>query len=225
VTRFSYLAAPALLLGYGVARLIDGLDGSYGPGWAWTIGHLFFGTSLTLFGVVLFGLRQELRRHRAIATTALAAGLVGLLVFIRSVIVDLIVGFQGVSRADMDRIYPRYDGFPGGLPTTLTRVLDNVGPALFIVGLLTLVIQLAVIRPRRLPWRSPVLIAIGFACITVHPDLLPVAGAVMLIGLLPMRAQGAASTFSGASGEIRNVECPHLVGSSDGYQESPAAGE
>jgi hypothetical protein len=225
VTRFSYLAAPALLLGYGVARLIDGLDGHYGPGWAWTIGHVFFGISLTLFGVVLAGLRREVPRYRVIATAALAAGVVGLLVFIRSVIVDLIVGFQGVSRADMDRIYPRYDGFPGGLPTALTRVLDNLGPALFIAGFLMLVIQLAVVRPRRLSWRSPMLIAIGFACITVNLELLPVAGAVMLTGLLPMRAQRADSTLSGASGEVGNVESPQLVGGSDGHQESPAAGE
>jgi hypothetical protein len=225
VPRFSYLAAPALLLGYGVARLIDGLDGHYGPGWAWTIGHLFFGISLTLFGVMLVGLRRAVSRYRVLAAAALAAGLVGLLVFIRSVIVDLIVGFQAASRADMDRIYPRYDGFPGGLPTALTRVLDNVGPALFIVGLLTLIILLAIVRPRRLPWRSPALIAIGFACITVRLELLPLAGAVILIGLLPMRAQRADSTLSGASGEVCDVESPQLVGGSDGHQESPAAGE
>jgi hypothetical protein len=191
MTRLSYIAAPALLIAYGVARLIDGLDGSYGPGSAWTIGHVFFGISLTLFGVVLFGLRREAPSYRAIATTAVAAALVGLLVFIRSVVVDLVVGFQGIDRADMDRIYPRYDGFPVGLPAAFTRVLDNVGPALFIVGLLTLVIQLAAISPRRLPWRSPVLIAIGFACITANLDLLPVAGAGMALGLLPMRAQRA----------------------------------
>jgi hypothetical protein len=186
VPRFSYIAAPALLLAYGVARLIDGLDGSYGPGPAWTIGHLLFGGGLTLFGVVLFGLRQEVSRYRVIATAAAAVGLAGLLVFIRSVVVDLIVGFQGADRADMDRIYPRYDGFPGGLPTAFYRIVDNVGPAFFILGLLTLLIQLAVVRPRRLPWWSPVLVAIGFACSTVNLDLLPAAGALMLLGLLPV---------------------------------------
>jgi hypothetical protein len=185
VPRFPYLAAPALLVAYGVARQIDGLDGSYGPGPTWTIGHVFFGVGLTMFGVVLIGLRQEVTRHRAIATTAVAAGLAGLLVFIRSVVVDLIVGFQGADRADMDRIYPRLNGFPGVLPASFYRVLDNVGPALFIAGLLALLIQLAALRPRRLPWWSPVLVAIGFACITVNLELLPTAGAVMLLGLLP----------------------------------------
>jgi hypothetical protein len=37
-----FVAAPALIFGYGVVRLIDGLDGEYGPGLTWIIGHLLF---------------------------------------------------------------------------------------------------------------------------------------------------------------------------------------
>ncbi len=184
--RFSCLTAPALLLAYGVTRLIDGLDDSYGPGPAWTIGHLFFLAGMVLFGVVLVGLCRQTPRLRVIAIGAAIVGVVGLLAFVRGIMIDLIVGFRGIDRADMDRIYPRYDGWPGGMPTAFTAVFDNVGPALFIVGLLALTLQLAIVRPRRLPWWSPLLVALGFALITVDLDLMPVAGAVLLLALLPM---------------------------------------
>jgi hypothetical protein len=186
LTRLAYLLAPALLLAYGVARLIDGMDGSYGPGPAWTIGHLFFLAGLILFGVVLVGLRRQTPRFRIIATGAVGVGLVGLLAFVRGIVIDLIVGSQGINRADMDRIYPHYDGWPGGMPRAFTGVLDNVGPALFIVGLLALTIQLAIMRPRPLAWWSPVLVALGFALINVDLDLLPAGAAALLLALLPM---------------------------------------
>ena len=53
--RFAYIGAPALVTAYGLARLIDGIDGSKGPGPAWTIGHLFFLVALALFGVAMVG--------------------------------------------------------------------------------------------------------------------------------------------------------------------------
>lgn len=211
MTRFSFWAAPALLFAYGVARLADGSDGSHGPGLAWTIGHVFFLLSLTTFGAVLFGLRRQLPGRRIITTTAVAAGFVGLLAFIRSVIVDLIAGFQAVSRPGMDHIYKRYEGFPGGLPTGFVRAFDNAGPPLFILGLLTLVTLLAAVRPRALPWWSPVLAATGFACITVSLDLLPVGGAFLFAALFPLaRAAGPAMRAVGsecsepARPELRN---------------------
>src|SRR3712207_3367143 len=45
-----FVAAPTLLFGYGVVRLVDGRDGAYGPGLAWTIGHLLFLAGLVMFG-------------------------------------------------------------------------------------------------------------------------------------------------------------------------------
>lgn len=186
LARLGYVVAPALLLAYGGAHLVDGLDGNYGPGPAWTIGHLFFLAAMILFGVVLVGLSRQMPRSRAIATGAAVVGVVGLLAFVRGIVIDLIVGFHGSDRADMDRIYPRYDGWPGGLPTTFIRAFDNVGPPLFIVGLLALTIQLAIVRPRRLPWWSPLLVALGFALITADLNLLPAGGAALLLALLSM---------------------------------------
>ncbi|HEY1487547.1 MAG TPA: hypothetical protein VGF84_15685 [Micromonosporaceae bacterium] len=185
LTGLACVVAPALIIAYGVARLIDGLDGTHGPGPAWTIGHLFFLAGLLLFGVAMIGLRNRVERGRIVATVAATAGLVGLVAFVRTTLIDLIVGFQGVDRAGMNRIYPRYDGWPGGLPTGLTDALGNVGPALFLLGLLTLTILLVAARPAMWSWWSPVLVAIGFAAISVNLDLLPVGGAALLLALLP----------------------------------------
>ena len=40
--RIAFIAAPLLVLAYGVIRILDGLDGSRGPGLAWTSGHIAF---------------------------------------------------------------------------------------------------------------------------------------------------------------------------------------
>jgi hypothetical protein len=190
MTRICYVAAPACLLGYGILRLIDGLDGSHGPGPAWSAGHLLFLASMLLFAIVLYGLWQALPRYRAAGAVAVVAGVVGVLAFCRVILVDLIVGFESVDRAAMNRDYGRYDGFPGGLPSGFTGALDNVGPPLLIVGLLTLTILLASLRPRRLRWWSPVAILAGFVAISASLDLLPLGGALLGVALLPMALSG-----------------------------------
>ncbi|HEY2792867.1 MAG TPA: hypothetical protein VGJ28_10945 [Micromonosporaceae bacterium] len=190
-TRFAFLAAPALLFAYGTARLIDGLDGTHGPGPAWTTGHIFFLTSILLFGVALIGLRGRLegRGHRRIGTVAAVAGLIGLVAFVRTTIIDLIVGLRGTDRADMDRLYPHYDRWPGGLPTALTGPLDKLGPALFMLSLLTLTILLVLARPRLLSWWSPVLVVVALVAISTSLDLLPLAGAALFAALWPVARQ------------------------------------
>jgi hypothetical protein len=54
------------------------------------------------------------------------------------------------------------------------------------LSVIVLTVLLAAVRPRRLPWWSPVLVAAGFVAITVHLDLLPVGGALLALALLPM---------------------------------------
>lgn len=51
--KLPILLAPAFLFGYGIVRLIDGIDGVYGPGLAWSIGHLLFLAGFLTFAVVL----------------------------------------------------------------------------------------------------------------------------------------------------------------------------
>jgi hypothetical protein len=189
VTRIACLGAPLFMLGYGIAHLIDGLDGSYGPGPAWTTGHLLFLVALLLLVGVLFAMRAALPRRRAaavIAAGAVVVGVMGLLAFIRGVVIDVIVGLHAADRPAMNRLYPHYDTFPGGLPKALTSASDTLGPVCLIVGMLTLSILLTVLPPRRLPLWSPVLAAAGFVAISVDQDLLLLFGLLLLLALAPL---------------------------------------
>lgn len=166
--RYAYIGAPLLVTAYGVVRLIDGLDGSKGPGPAWTIGHLLFLAALALFKVAMVGLWRESRTW--LATLALVVGVTGAVAMARGVVVDIVVAWGAADRAEMERNYARYDFPPGDL-----------GGILFPLGLLVLLVVLVVAR--RLPWWSPVLALAGFAAILATLDLLPLAGALLLAAL------------------------------------------
>ncbi|MGO4430608.1 hypothetical protein AB4Z54_70545, partial [Streptomyces sp. MCAF7] len=45
----AFIAAPLLVIVYGLIRILDGLDGERGPGPAWMTGHLAFLAALLLF--------------------------------------------------------------------------------------------------------------------------------------------------------------------------------
>ncbi|MEE6263995.1 hypothetical protein [Plantactinospora sonchi] len=189
--KYCYLAAPVLLLGYGLARMIDGIDGSRGPGPAWTIGHLLYLISLGLFGVVLVGLRNALPRYRAAGTVAVVAGAVGLVAFVRVVVVDIVVGLQAVDRAGMNELFRQYERSPGFLPSGLVGALDTIGPVLFPGSMILLTVLAATVAPRRLRWWSPVLTVVGFALIVVDLDLLPLGAVALVCALLPMTVASA----------------------------------
>jgi hypothetical protein len=195
MSRIAYLAAPVLIAAYGVVRLIDGLDGSHGPGPAWTIGHVLFGIGLLLFVPVLLGLRGALDRGRALGTAAVVLGVLGLVAFVRTVVIDVLAGVGSVDRAAMSVKYARYNGFPGGLSDSANDILAAVGPSLFGVGLLILLIQHTV--QRRLAWWSPVLGVAGFIVMSASLDLLSLGALSLLIALVPARGyRMAASTPS-----------------------------
>ncbi|MGW2223240.1 hypothetical protein ACWCSD_50310, partial [Nonomuraea sp. NPDC001684] len=56
--RIAFVAAPVLTFAYGVLRILDGLDGSRGPGPAWTTGHLAFIGALAFFAVTFHEMRR-----------------------------------------------------------------------------------------------------------------------------------------------------------------------
>jgi len=174
------IAAPLCFIAYGIIRLIDGADGEHGPGPAWTVGHLFFLLGVLLYAVVLVGLARTLRTVPA--RLAALAGLVGVLAFVRVIVVDLIVGFRAVDNADKPRISDEYDRWPGDLG--IYDAFYALGPILFLLGLLTLSILL--VRARRQPLWSPFLLLAGFVVISLNLDLMPLAGALLLGGLLPV---------------------------------------
>ncbi|GAB2617337.1 hypothetical protein GCM10027168_57190 [Streptomyces capparidis] len=179
------LAAPLLLLAYGLVRLLDGLDGAHGPGPAWTVGHLLFLAGLLLFAATAFALRRPLaatgrRGHRIVAAGAVTATVLGMLAFARVVVVDIVVGLQASDNAAMDGVRARHENAPG-LPPGLTDALYLAGPLLFQAGLLALLVQQAVLRLR--PAWSPALAVLGFVLIAAHLDLLPLAAALLTAAL------------------------------------------
>ena len=169
LVRISALAAPVLLMFYGVLRLIDGLDGHHDRGLAWNLGHTLFFIGFVLLGCLLVGVRQLVPAAgwaRAVALGATIVGLVGVACFLWVIVGDLFAGFR------------RAAPLPGPL--------QSFGPVLFQLGALTLLILLAVVRPRRIPGWSPVFVLGGFLLYTVDLDLIPVGSLLVLAGLAPL---------------------------------------
>ena len=107
------IGGPLFLLAYGLLRLVDGLDGSRGPGWAWNIGHTCFLVAFLMFGALVWKLRD-------VSPVAAGAALAGSAAFVWVILGDLF--------ADLP-----------GLPDPLMVA----GPLLFQLGVLTLLIVLA----------------------------------------------------------------------------------
>jgi len=181
-----FAMAPIFLVLYGVAHMIDGLDGNYGPGIAWTLGHIMFLSGMLTFALVLVGLHrrigQDTAKHKLIAGLALVCGLIGLSVFVRVIIIDIITGLRAGDHADMASISARLNAYPSA---GLERYY-NVGPLLFQLGMLTLMIQMVVLH--RLPWWGPVLLLAGFLLLGFNLNLL-VPGALLIgCALMPLTA-------------------------------------
>jgi hypothetical protein len=162
MTRLSAIAGPLLLLAYGVLRLIDGRDGDHGPGSWWNAGHTAFLLAMLTFAALAVGVRRIVPGR--VADVATGAVVVGTLAFVWVILGDL---------------FPRFDD-----AVEVPDAVMNLGPIVFELGLLTLLVRLVV---RRLaPWWSPVLVLLGFVPIAVNLDLLPLGALVILAGLVPV---------------------------------------
>lgn len=198
MTRITFHLAPALMLAYGAVRLVDGLDGQHGPGPAWTAGHLIFLGSLVLYGGVIAGLYGRVRAAAGGTARRVTAGVVtavaafGLATFVRVAIVDIVVGLRAADAAEKSMLADRYAHVPAVLP----QALYEIGPAFFMLGLVALLIQLAVVTPGRkaVAALSPVLVALGFVVIMLDLDLLPAGAALIWLALVRFtREQGPSS--------------------------------
>ncbi|MFJ4712035.1 hypothetical protein [Streptomyces sp. NPDC088785] len=166
------VAIPLLLLSYGVLRLIDGMDGSHGPGVAWNLGHTCFLGAFLLLGLLVVRLRSRVPAaslSRRVATeTATGAGLFGAACFVWVILGDLA---------------PALPALPGPLRL--------VGPLCFQLALLALLTMLA--AARHVPARTPALTALAFVLITVDLDLLPAAALALLAAFAPLTHTPAAA--------------------------------
>jgi hypothetical protein len=156
------LAGPTLVIAYGVLRLVDGRDGSHGPGLAWDVGHTAFLLSILAFAGLAWLLR-DLAGPSRLTTAAAWATTLGAAAFEWVILGDLFEAVDEIAVPDL---------------------VFLLGPLLFQGGLLCLLVVLA--RQHRVLAVSPVIVVAGFVLIAVDLDLLPLAGLAILVGLLPV---------------------------------------
>ncbi|MFD8543042.1 hypothetical protein [Streptomyces sp. NPDC059649] len=176
--RTAFLTAPVLMGAYGVLRIIDGLDGSRGPGAAWTVGHLCFLGSLVFF-VRGFGAMRAWAGHNLLSTVGLWTGIAGAVALTVQFLIDLTVGFLSADHGAMQELFTRIQAIPGVLP-----LVYDFGPPLFFVGQLILVAQLAVRRILK-PW-APVLVLVSTTLPFATKDLIPLGAALLLLSFAPL---------------------------------------
>ncbi|MEV4242633.1 hypothetical protein ACWDOR_21020 [Streptosporangium canum] len=183
--RFAFVAAPLLVLAYGVIRILDGLDGSRGPGLAWTTGHLAFIAALALFVPIFWEMRRMAGRG-ALSTVSAVMGSVGILAASAQFVIDIVVGFLSADHAAMGVLFDRIQAVPG-----VSLAIYDGGPYLFYLGQLALVVQLAVIG-RVKAW-TPVLVLLDLVLPIVDRDFIPLGAIFLLVSFVPL-ARGIAPT-------------------------------
>ncbi|MFI6845519.1 hypothetical protein ACIBJD_12795 [Kitasatospora sp. NPDC050467] len=94
---------------------------------------------------------------------------------------------MAVDKADQHRLFDSIQSRPGVLPA-----FYSVGPLLFYIGLLALLVAASVGRARTLRWWSPVLMLAGTAMTAADLAMIPVAGALYLAALAPLAGFGGA---------------------------------
>jgi hypothetical protein len=200
--RIAFVAAPVLTFAYGVIRILDGLDGSRGPGLAWTTGHLAFIAALTFFAVTFHEMRELAGRGR-LATGLTAIGQVGITVLIVQFAIDIVVGFRSVDHAAMGGLFEQVQAVPG-----VQQVIYDFGPLLYFVAQIGLVLQLA--TQRRVKAWTPVLVFADVLVSFVEKDLMPLGAALLLISYL---ALARASRAFRQAGDRRPVAGPAVPAS------------
>lgn len=179
--RNAFIAAPVLLGAYGVIRIIDGLDGSRGPGVAWTVGHLAFLAAMVLFVPIFLAMRRMVGRT-ALATISVTAAFAGIVALFTQFSIDIVVGFMAADRAAMGDLFDQVQAVPG-----LEPIVYEGGPILFYLGQLVLVILLAVAG--RVKFWTPVLVLVDLILPFVDKDLIPIGAIFLLISFLPLARQ------------------------------------
>jgi hypothetical protein len=177
-SRLAFLLAPLCLGSYGVIRILDGLDGSHGPGFAWTVGHLFFIAGLVFFAQAFRAMRTMAGRTW-LGTAGFLAGIAGALAVGGQFVIDIVVGFMSADHDRMGTYFTRIQDVPG-----VEAAFYDFGPLLFFVGQLILVTELAVRRQVK-PW-APVLVLIDTTLPFLDKDLIPLGAALLLISFAPL---------------------------------------
>ncbi|GAA1624247.1 hypothetical protein [Actinoplanes couchii] len=164
--RHAAVDAPVLLLVYGLARTVDGLDGTPDPGTLpWNIGHLAFFVAMVLFGLLAVSAGTLVPRGaRPVATVAAAVTIAGVACFLWTI--------TGALAPTLQELRP------------LPEPLATAGPLLFSLGMLTVLGLL--VAGRRVPAWSPLLFGAGAATVIIDSTYLPIAALILLAALAPL---------------------------------------
>jgi hypothetical protein len=174
--RVPFIAAPVLMLVYGVVRIIDGFDGERGPGPAWTIGHLVFIVAMVMF-LLVFRHLHRLAGRDALSTVALVVAAVGAVALVGQFGVDIVSGLLADDHARMAEISRSVHG-----NQLVALAIYDVGPYLFYAGQFVLVVQLAVTR--RIAGWTPFLLLADLVLPLVDKDLIPIGAAALLVSFV-----------------------------------------
>ncbi|MFJ7245941.1 hypothetical protein ACIQWA_14995 [Kitasatospora sp. NPDC098652] len=190
-TTYAVVGATALMALYGGIRLVPG---SREPGPGWTAGHTAMFAGLLLFVPILLALRRVLAPRRTAAgrlaaNAALGTAFAGLACSLVQIGIDLVVGLRAADKPDQSRMFERIQDVPG-----VSAAVYQVGPLLFYVGLLAMLIAASVGAGRALRWWSPVLMLVGTVATAADLAFIPVAAVCYLAALAPLVRQGVART-------------------------------
>jgi hypothetical protein len=174
--RTAFIAAPLLTFAYGVIRILDGLDGSRGPGLAWTTGHLAFLGAMVAF-VFVFAQMRRMADRDTLSTVAAAVGTAGALALFGQFAVDVVAGSLSTDHLGMSLLIADVRSTPG-----VALAVYDVGPYLFYIGQLALVVQLSAMR--RISAWTPLLVVFDLVTPFVDKDLIPLGAIVLLISFI-----------------------------------------
>ncbi|MFI7636025.1 hypothetical protein [Nonomuraea sp. NPDC049400] len=186
--RFAFIAAPLLVFAYGVIRILDGLDGSRGPGIAWTTGHLAFMAALVLFVPTFWRLRH-LAGRTALATASAVAGTAGIVALLAQFAIDVVVGFMAADHDAMGPLFDQVQAVPG-----VQLAVYDAGPYLFYVAQLALVVHCALRKEVKVvkAW-TPVLVLIDLMLPLIDKDFIPVGAIFLLVSFWPLARRDVAA--------------------------------
>ncbi|GGU90479.1 hypothetical protein GCM10010182_01330 [Actinomadura cremea] len=180
--RIAFIAAPLLTLAYGVIRILDGLDGSRGPGIAWTAGHLAFIAAMGLF-VHIFWRMRRMAGGNALSTVIAGIATAGALALITQFTIDVVAGLLSADNLSMSLLIRDIRGTPG-----VTLAAYDIGPYLFYIGQFALVVQLAVMR--RIKMWTPFLVLVDLVMPNIDKDLIPLGAILLLVSFASISHRG-----------------------------------
>ncbi|KAA8887901.1 hypothetical protein F3087_12450 [Nocardia colli] len=186
-------SAPLCFSGYGVIRLFGLADGHYGPGIDWQAAHIVGLIGMVLFVPAVLGLERMLPQSKWRMGTVIVT-LIGLAATIVQFGADIAFAALAADKADMSRLSREFSAVPG-----VRLAFYEVGPPLFFAGLIGLTVLL--VRAGRLPWWSPVVLAVSAMTPMLTLDLIPLAGLGILASVVGLRRP--AERFEASSPALR----------------------